>query len=248
MYIYAIGNIRGFYDLFEDALALVDLSGDNKLVLLGDYIRVGPDSYKILDRVMALEAEYGTDKVIALRGNQEKWTLEGEVSITSFEKDDLEKDITYINWFKTLRPFYKYGNYLFFNYGEAEETDKSMLSLYQEQLGKKKFKKKEFNIWTHTLVKVITYPAIFGHTYKDYLNDTIEEWNSHCIDESGFVNEVMLADTESSFKRPQVIKIDPTNESGEHRRFWCKRNGEHIEREGTPNWLNVIQMGRRELA
>jgi hypothetical protein len=225
MYIYAIGNIRGFYDLFEDALALVDLSGDNKLVLLGDYIRVGPDSYKILDRVIALEAEYGTDKVIALRGNQEKWTLEGEVSITSFEKDDSGKDITYINWFKTLRPFYKYGNYLFFNGGEADEMDTSL-----------------------TQFRVTNYLAIFGHAYEDYLNDAIEKWNICCTDESSLMYVGKHPAAESSFKRPQVIKIDPTNESGEHLRFWWKGKGEYVERDGDPNSLNIIQLGRRELA
>jgi serine/threonine protein phosphatase 1 len=113
VFIYAIGNIKGYYDLFEEALSLVDLSGDNKLVFVGEYTRVGPDGLKILDKMMALEAEYGKEKVIVLHGNEEEQAILGEVFPTSFDKNYLGKDSKYLNWFKTLKHLYVYGGYCF---------------------------------------------------------------------------------------------------------------------------------------
>lgn len=46
--IYAMSDIHGCLMEFEEALSLVDLTGDNKLVLLGDYIHGGPDPFGVL--------------------------------------------------------------------------------------------------------------------------------------------------------------------------------------------------------
>ena len=53
-YIYAMSDIHGCLDAFEYALSLVDFSGDNKLIFLGDYIH-GPDSYGVLKKVRQLQ-------------------------------------------------------------------------------------------------------------------------------------------------------------------------------------------------
>lgn len=50
--IYAMSDIHGCLMEFEEALSLVDLTGDNKLILLGDYIHGGPDPFGVLKRVM----------------------------------------------------------------------------------------------------------------------------------------------------------------------------------------------------
>lgn len=75
-YIYAMSDIHGRLDAFEYALSLIDLSDDNKLVLLGDYVH-GPDSYGVLEKVIHLQNKYGTDKVIALIGNHEDLVCDG---------------------------------------------------------------------------------------------------------------------------------------------------------------------------
>ena len=64
-YIYAMSDIHGCLDAFEYALSLVDFFGDNKLILLGDYIHE-PDDYGVLDKIIQLQDKYGSDKVIAL--------------------------------------------------------------------------------------------------------------------------------------------------------------------------------------
>lgn len=53
-YIYAMSDIHGCLDAFEYALSLIDLSGDNKIVLLGDYVH-GPDSYGVLRLTQEIE-------------------------------------------------------------------------------------------------------------------------------------------------------------------------------------------------
>ncbi|TCT14526.1 serine/threonine protein phosphatase 1 [Natranaerovirga pectinivora] len=72
---YVISDIHGFIDEFEDALKKVDLSGDNQLILLGDYIDLGPDSYKVLYRIMNLQKEYPKN-IIVLKGNHEGMFIE----------------------------------------------------------------------------------------------------------------------------------------------------------------------------
>ena len=50
-FVYAMSDIHGCLQSFDAALNLVDLSGDNKLVLCGDYIHGGQDNYGVLDRI-----------------------------------------------------------------------------------------------------------------------------------------------------------------------------------------------------
>ena len=50
MKIFAMSDIHGCLQEFEAALELVDLSGDNKSILLGDYIHSGADSYGVLKK------------------------------------------------------------------------------------------------------------------------------------------------------------------------------------------------------
>lgn len=74
--IYAISDIHGRLDAFQEALAHVDLSGDNQLILLGDYIDYGKQSGGVLRYIRALQAQHGAEKVVALRGNHEEAFLE----------------------------------------------------------------------------------------------------------------------------------------------------------------------------
>lgn len=74
--IYAISDIHGCLDAFEKRLEQINpelQKEGNRLVLLGDYIDRGPDSYRVLNRVYSLQKQYGDEKVIALKGNHEVW-------------------------------------------------------------------------------------------------------------------------------------------------------------------------------
>lgn len=103
MKIFAISDIHGSPAEFEEALELVDLSGDNMLILCGDYVH-GYDSYTVLDRIMGLQEKYGNDKVIAIMGNHEEMVMNGMWPIT--EHEDIECDEAredkYISWMYNL--------------------------------------------------------------------------------------------------------------------------------------------------
>lgn len=125
-YIYAMSDIHGCLDAFEYALSLVDFSGDNKLILLGDYVH-GPDSYGVLKKIMQLQNKYGSDKVIALRGNHEDMVCDGRLPIgESGDKNGCghEGDDTgYLRWIQNLPRYYTESNTIFVHAGIDEEAE-----------------------------------------------------------------------------------------------------------------------------
>ena len=84
MKIYAISDIHGCSIPFLYALDIILEhleEPDTKLVLLGDYIHGGDESRQVLDKIMNLQAKYGTDKDIALMGKHGEFVREGVSSI-----------------------------------------------------------------------------------------------------------------------------------------------------------------------
>ena len=74
--IYAMSDIHGQYELFErrvSQLRPLMMDGNSKLILLGDYIDRGNKSYECLKLAYDLEKEFGSDRVIVLKGNHEVW-------------------------------------------------------------------------------------------------------------------------------------------------------------------------------
>ncbi|WP_228352489.1 metallophosphoesterase [Variimorphobacter saccharofermentans] len=125
--IYAMSDIHGCLLQFEEALSLIDLSGDNKLVLLGDYIHGGPDSYGVLEKIMELEQTYGNDKVIVLVGNHEDMAMNGRwpISEDRFADDDKDYEVDddkYLYWMQTLRRYYTTENQIFCHAGVDEDA------------------------------------------------------------------------------------------------------------------------------
>ena len=125
MRIYAMSDIHGYLNEFEEALSKVDLSGDNKLILVGDYIH-GPDDYGVLDKIIGLQAKYGYNKVIALCGNHEEMALFGDWNINE-ERDDYfgvasKNDDKYLQWMSKLPPYHVECNAIFVHAGIDEEA------------------------------------------------------------------------------------------------------------------------------
>lgn len=121
MRIYAMGDIHGCLEEFNRALDLVEMTGDNKLVLLGDYIH-GPDSYGVMDRVIELQNIYGKDKVIALRGNHEAMAIDGSWPIGEDEGNpQLGKEV-YQEWMESLPRYFTTNRQIFVHAGVDEEA------------------------------------------------------------------------------------------------------------------------------
>lgn len=138
--IYCISDIHGCLAAFEASLELVDFSGENKLLLLGDYIHGGEDNYGVLDRIISLQRRFGTEKVIALRGNHEDMAIEGSWRISehksehrwdiNYEEDDREDE--YLSWMEDLPYYYTEGRTIFCHAGIDEEAEDSWESSTDE--------------------------------------------------------------------------------------------------------------------
>lgn len=78
--IYIMSDIHGNYYAFKQRLKHLNnlesvKEGKDKLILLGDYIDVGRNSFKVLDSIKQLQNEIGKDNLVVLRGNHEDWFL-----------------------------------------------------------------------------------------------------------------------------------------------------------------------------
>lgn len=96
---FLISDIHGCYEEFMKMLSNWDK--EDTLVLLGDYIDRGPDSLKVIQKIMALTDEYG-DKVIALKGNHD------EDFCSWLAMPEFDAPFYYLNRFKeTIFSFYE---------------------------------------------------------------------------------------------------------------------------------------------
>ena len=130
--IYAIGDIHGCFRAIKDLIEnKIQLSKEDKLIFLGDYIDRGPDSKKVLDHIIDLQnKDYD---IVTLCGNHEsmllnaytnkteiyKWLLNGgSETLKSLNIDSLEKLAPkYIYFFSKLKPYYELDNFLFVHAG-----------------------------------------------------------------------------------------------------------------------------------
>lgn len=124
MRIFSMSDIHGSPYEFEAALEMVDLSGDNMLILCGDYVH-GYDSYSVLDRIIGLQEKYGSNKVVALMGNHEEMVMNGMWHITEQEEIeyDEEREKRYINWMQRLPLYYATDTQIFCHSGICEEAE-----------------------------------------------------------------------------------------------------------------------------
>lgn len=71
--IYAISDIHGYLNEFMDALNKIDLSDKHsRLILLGDYIDNGPQSFEVLSKIIELEKIF-PEQIVTLLGNHDEW-------------------------------------------------------------------------------------------------------------------------------------------------------------------------------
>ncbi len=129
MKIFAISDIHGCLSEFLDALELVEpylQKGDSKLILLGDYIHQGPDSYGVLKKIMSLQRKYGHDRVVAIMGNHEEFVCDGRYPISGKDYDkyyehENEED-EYVSWMMELPRYHVEGNTIFVHAGINEDA------------------------------------------------------------------------------------------------------------------------------
>ncbi len=148
--IYAMSDIHGCLQEFEEALKQVDFSDeDTKLILMGDYVHCGPDSYGVLDKIMELQKEHGSEKVIVLMGNHDEWALEGRAPIQESWEDGLYDSVDgdddrYLSFLQNLPLYHVEDDVIFVHAGideasgenwEWESTDRDFLEKYPAETG-----------------------------------------------------------------------------------------------------------------
>ena len=69
---YVIGDIHGCYRSLDELLQYIP-GPDNTVIFLGDYIDRGPDSKRVVSRLIRLKKEF--DRIITLQGNHEAMFL-----------------------------------------------------------------------------------------------------------------------------------------------------------------------------
>jgi len=70
---YSVSDIHGHYNEFIKSLNKIDLSDkQSKLILLGDYIDYGSQSFQVISKIIELEKVY-PKQIITLFGNHEEW-------------------------------------------------------------------------------------------------------------------------------------------------------------------------------
>jgi serine/threonine protein phosphatase 1 len=146
--LYAVGDIHGQREKLDELLATLPLQEDDRLVFLGDYVDRGPESYGVVERLIALERERDC---IFLMGNHESMFLDflglrderhfgGDAFLTNggdrtlasygfFEAPpgafELPED--HAAFFSKLRLYHREGDYLFVHAGLSarwlDETD-----------------------------------------------------------------------------------------------------------------------------
>lgn len=149
MKIYAMSDIHGCSEEFDCALSLVlphlD-EPDTMLILLGDYVD-GYDSYGVLKRIVSLQNQYGSEKVLVLKGNHEEIFCNGSSEDSNIP--ERERNF-YSRWMENLPLYYVDNNTIFVHAGIDEEAE----DMWEYGTGEHIF------LWK--------YPAETGHFYENY--------------------------------------------------------------------------------
>ena len=201
MRLFAMADLHGDLAAFEYALSLIDLNADDtKLILLGDYIHGGPDSYGVLDKIKELEKKHGKDKVIALRGNHEEMAMYGRWPLNEIFFND-EIDHSYLDWMSGLPLYYVEGKTIFVHAGIDEDAGE----YWEDCTGENTF------LWKYPAetggIDGLDMKVVAGHvgTYElaenPYFNDIYYDGKSHyyidgTVRKSGII-PILMVDTET---------------------------------------------------
>ena len=196
MNLFIVSDIHGMYKQFEEILKYWDK--ESQLVILGDMIDRGEQSYEVVQRVMALQREF-PDKVTVLKGNHEDmlmYYVDGRMAdptpffinggiemLRSFIKDIDEAEATTnatilktkfaaeIEFLRNARYYYQYGQLLITHAGFDSSAEKWAHTANQDFLW----------IREHYLQPNQTgLINIFGHTPTRYIHNTDDIWISPC--------------------------------------------------------------------
>ena len=119
-----MSDIHGCLDAFLDVLSIVDLEDkNNMLVLCGDYIHGGGDSYGVVEKIMGLKKKYKS-RVIVLMGNHEESAIDSGAIVDDYsvnEEYDERRDKNCLDFISHLELYYKYKDEVVFCHAGVDE-------------------------------------------------------------------------------------------------------------------------------
>jgi serine/threonine protein phosphatase 1 len=176
---FVLSDIHGSYKEFMKMLKNVNFKNGDKLIMLGDYIDRGKDSYNVVKTVQSLQKKYGKENVIALRGNHEQMLIDsyneltsddinkvfessykiwhwngGDATVISYKNNDAF-EFDDIDWFLSLPTIYEDDNFIYVHAGLRPNV-----SIEKQKLDDKIWIREEFYEVKYDFGKTV----IFGHT------------------------------------------------------------------------------------
>lgn len=170
---FVIGDTHGCYSEFKMLLDSLDADfKTDRLIMLGDYIDRGLQSYELLMALQLLRNTYGSDHIVLIRGNHEQMAIDSsndiepcwgngcDATLNSFKKHNYSLGEA-VDFFKTM-PLHYSDEYFFYvhagvnpNRSLKDQSDDDFL-----------WSRREFISHSHKLGKTI----IFGHTPTFYFS------------------------------------------------------------------------------
>lgn len=130
MALIAIGDIHGCAETLDVLLDQLDPSTEDTLVFVGDYIDRGPDSKRVIDRLLELRT---THDCVFLRGNHERFMLDyieegslnlwsmngGMATIRSYQRDgaSVEFPHEHVEFVRNTKIYYETDDFFFVHGG-----------------------------------------------------------------------------------------------------------------------------------
>ncbi|NCB42791.1 MAG: serine/threonine protein phosphatase [Clostridia bacterium] len=173
---FIIGDIHGCYSELSTLIDLIPMCwGIDQLIFLGDYLDRGPDQHKVIEYIIQLKENWGSDTIIALRGNHEQMRLDSIFSGCC--KNSNFKENTFL---KSL-PLYYEDEYCFYSHAGVnplkpldEQAENDLLWI-----------REAFYNCSNNFPKTF----IFGHTPTLFINNSIQPivWENKIAIDTGCV-------------------------------------------------------------
>lgn len=162
--IYVIGDIHGCLRPLQRLLGKIEPQPGDEVVFIGDYIDRGPQSREVVEYLLGLPY-----RCAFLLGNHEKMLLDflaaedqglflangGLATLQSYGGDASNIPPAHIRFFRSLRPMYETGGYLFVHAGIHP-----MVPLDKQKVDDLVWIRQEFFQFVGRFPK----PVVFGHT------------------------------------------------------------------------------------
>jgi serine/threonine protein phosphatase 1 len=191
---YVLADLHGMYNFLESALAKIDFAdAEMRFIVTGDYIDRGPDSAKIIQKLMDLQKEH-PEQVICLMGNHEAMMIEtydkplakdwwfGNGGYQTYVSYLGDPDVEHMSWLRKLPLYYETPKHVFVHAGIPD--DRPLEEQNEERMIWMLYNKDDHGGWNGKHV-------VHGHHIHE---DGPKEWNHRTNLDTGsfFTNRQFL--------------------------------------------------------